>query len=182
LRKLFPSDVDEEFPIAASIAVFPDVNPLPGAENKTTIDDRDLLRGISQNGADVGGHIVRAFGAVDIVSRFRDEFGEEVGQILEHIGVGIFLDRQAGGGVAQEEMAHAHLDFGVADDRLDCRGDFVEAFAAGAEVELGLVLHGVGELRIENGELRIRVERNPLRLARSYHCHLWLIADWSLGA
>ncbi len=33
IERLLPCDVDEEFPIAAPIAMFPDVDSLPGAED-----------------------------------------------------------------------------------------------------------------------------------------------------
>lgn len=47
---------------------------------------------MSKSSANVGGHIVWTFSAVDIAIALRHELGKEVFHIYQHIRIGIFLN------------------------------------------------------------------------------------------
>ncbi len=83
------------------VTVFKQIDALPCAQNRPTVCDRDGQRHIGQRSPDVGGHIVGAFGGVAIEARvFLDQSCKEGFKIQNHIGIGVFLYRQAGGCVA----------------------------------------------------------------------------------
>lgn len=82
--------------------MLPDVDTLPDAEGEATVGNRDLFRGAGEGSADVGGHIIRAFRAVDVVVAFGHQFCQEVAEVAKHVGVGVFLNHQASGGMAQK--------------------------------------------------------------------------------
>lgn len=91
----------------------------------------------------MGRHIVGAFGRMDVAIVLGNKLGEKVIEISQHIRVGIFLDRQAGGGMAQENVTDTALDFRFGDDGLNFAGDFGEGLALGADGELLLIVrHG----------------------------------------
>ena len=50
----------------------------------------------------MGRHVVGPFGGVAIIHAVLGQMGEEILQILLHIGIGIFLDQQRSRGVADE--------------------------------------------------------------------------------
>lgn len=106
--------------------------------------DGNLLGGFGQNGADVGGHIVGPFGAVDVVGALWDQLGEKVFQIHQDVGVGIFLDQKTGGGVADKNGAEAIKHLALTHHGGDLGGDFVEGFAASGHFETSLVEHAGG--------------------------------------
>ena len=73
-----------------------------GVLGRPAVEDRDGEGHARQHGADMGRHVVRALGAVDVAGVARRqpvEGGEEVGL---HVGIGIFLDGQGGRGVPAE--------------------------------------------------------------------------------
>lgn len=118
------------------IAVLPQIETLPGSQNEATVGDRNLLGGARDRRADMGGHIVGAFRVVDIAAAvLGDKLGEEIIQVAQHIGVGVFLDDQTGRGVAHEYGAKPGFDLGLGNDRLDLLGNVVQAFGLSLDFE-----------------------------------------------
>jgi len=75
--------------------MFPDVNALPGAKGHGAVADGNGEVDSRQGGADVGGHVVVAFGGVDEHAvAVRDETGEEGFKVAADVGVGIFLNEK----------------------------------------------------------------------------------------
>jgi hypothetical protein len=58
----------------------------------------------------VGGHIVGSFGGMAIAYIFLGDMSEEIAQILPYVGIGIFLDQQRGGGVADKAAEKPAFD------------------------------------------------------------------------
>lgn len=91
----------------------------------------------------MGGHVVGAFEGVGVEGlAFADEAVEDGGEVGLDVGVGVFVEGEAGGGVFDEEVEQAGAGKGgqVTNDFL---GDEVEAAAMGAEAELDLGGHRV---------------------------------------
>lgn len=91
----------------------------------------------------MGGHVVWPFGIVLVEGPiFGDELGKKGCEVGQDIRVGIFLDDQTRRGVTHEERAESDLDIGPSDHLGHLRCNFMQAFAAGADVERSLmVLH-----------------------------------------
>ncbi len=130
-----------DFALVATLAMFPNVNPLPGSEDEATIGDRDGFGGVGERGADVGGHVVSAFVIVGVGIILGDETMEKGFEVFEDARIGVFLDEEACGGVAQKEGAETGLNTGFGDDRLDFCGDPLERFTDGMNRDVFLIMH-----------------------------------------
>jgi hypothetical protein len=118
------------------MAMFPDVNALPGAEGHTAAADGNGEVDGGQGGADVSGHVVVAFGGVDEHAvAVGDEAGEESFEVAADVGIGVFLDEQRGGGVTEVEGQKAVLKAFLGEPVRNVVGDFVEAAAAGLDAK-----------------------------------------------
>jgi len=114
------------------MAMFPDINALPGAEHHAAIADGNGEVDGGEGGADVGRHIVIAFGGMDEHAvAVGDEAGEEGFEVAADVGIGVFLDEQRGGGVAEMEGEETVLKAFFGKPVGDVISDFVEAAAAG---------------------------------------------------
>src|SRR5687768_4633371 len=87
-------------------AVFPEVDALPGPEAEAAVLEGDGEVHAGEGAADMGGHVVGTFGGVDeeAVAVWNDA-GHEGFEVAANIGVGVFLNEQGGGGVANVEGA-----------------------------------------------------------------------------
>jgi hypothetical protein len=146
------------------LAMLPQVNALPSAQQQPSPPNWNRFGGLGEGSTQVGGHIVGAFGAVVIVRTFGGEFSEVGGKIRQHVRVGIFLNDQAGGGVAQKEGTEAGLHLGCSDDGLNLSGNVMEAFALGLDGEEFLIVrHGqVSNNRVTVGK---NTPENPKKFA-----------------
>jgi len=117
--------------------VFPEIDSLPGAEGKAaSVDGKGEVDG-GKGGADMGGHVVIALGGVNEKwVAVGNEAGEEGFQIAPDIGVGIFLNEERGGGVAEVESDEAGLKAVFGEPGGDLVGEVVEAAAAGGDGQL----------------------------------------------
>ena len=100
--------MDHYLPLARMITVFPQVDSLPGSQHEFAVLEGDTQLGGRQRRLDVGGHVVTALqrmGVKRVV--FRHQPVQPVFQINPRAVVVIFLDQQAGGGVAYEQCAQA---------------------------------------------------------------------------
>ena len=77
-----------------SVAVLTKVDPLPRPQLQAPIFHGNGHAAAEQGGFDVGGHVIGAFGVVNVVPRLRRNVLKEVFQILLHIGIGVFVNQQ----------------------------------------------------------------------------------------
>ena len=78
-------------------------------------------------------HVVRAFGGVAIIHAVLRQMGEEILQILLHIGIGIFLDQQRGRGVADETGGQAVI--ALAQKCREMIGDLIKPSPVGGHAD-----------------------------------------------
>jgi len=104
---------------------------LPGAEHHLSPLDDQQLRGVGEGALDVGVGIALAVG----IPRFlRDGAVEESGKIAAHIGIGILVDGEAGGGMGTKDRHRPALRADFAQKGADEGGDINDiAAAAGAD-------------------------------------------------
>lgn len=121
---------------AAPASVFPDVDALPGAEGEAAGVDGDGEGGGGEGGLDVGGHVVGAFGGVGVERiAFRHEAIEPGFEIAPRRWVGVLLNGQARGGVANHDRTQPLIDMTVSNYRLDFGSDLKQALAGGSDCE-----------------------------------------------
>jgi hypothetical protein len=144
--ELFAKEVERYFAGVGVGAVFPEVEALPGAEGHFAVVHGDGEVDGGQRGADVGGHIVIAFGGVDEEGiAIANEAGEEGFEVAADVGVGVFLDEERGGSVLEVEGQEAVAALMGAEPLFDGGGEIGEAAAAGGDGEFVEVLvHGLG--------------------------------------
>jgi len=117
------------------------VNTLPCAERQRAVMHRNTERGRQKSGLDMGGHIIRALISMSEIGHFRVRRGrhesvEKGLQVGLYLGVRVFLNEQAGGGVADKEREQAR----AVGKRAGFIGEFVKAGAIGLD---GEGLHGL---------------------------------------
>ena len=104
-----------QFSAAAVVAVFAKPDTLPGAEGEA-VDaaagfDRQGELGAEQTGEHVGGHVVVAFEGVAEVGQVAGYQAAQEGiHVVAHVGVGVLVEGQRGGGVQQLHMQQADTD------------------------------------------------------------------------
>ena len=102
-------------------AVLPEVDPLPGPEVAPSVGDGDGDRGLCQDAADVGGHVVRAFvGVVEKRVAVGDESGEEPLQVAADVRGRVLADDQRGARVVDEHGTQAAGDPRILRGRWTC--------------------------------------------------------------
>ena len=126
--------------------MFPKVDALPGAEHHRAGGDRDAEVDAGQRRADVGRHVVVAL-VVVLVNRvgIRGQARKNRLEVGAHGGVGVFLDEQRGGGVADVQCGQAGLEAAGRHQAVHLAGDLVKPAAARGDAQLLGVLpeHGV---------------------------------------
>src|SRR5688572_16401238 len=105
------ANVDNQLPSGTATAVLPEVDALPRAKGELLAEDRNRQRGRGERGLDVRRHVVGALRVVLVEGiAFRDEALQPALEVALRRRVGVLLDHEAGGGVAQEERAQALAD------------------------------------------------------------------------
>lgn len=99
----------KDLPVVVAATMLPQVNTLPGSESEPTLDDRNVLTGVGQGGADVRWHIISTFCAMPVGAILRYKAAQESLQVYQHIRIRILLDEQAGGGMADEKGTQARM-------------------------------------------------------------------------
>jgi hypothetical protein len=97
-------------PVVPVVAVFKHIYPLPGTQGRPALLNRDCQLDLCQGCLDVCRHIVGSFSAVPVNAALWCNTSEEIQQVPAHIGIGIFLDGQRCGGVADEQREQAFSD------------------------------------------------------------------------
>ena len=119
-------------------AVFEDENSLPGSEGHAAVVDGDDFRRTGEHHADMAWHVVGAFEGVDEIGIvLADQAVEPSFQIASRAGVGVFHEDQACAGMAEQDGDLSGFDFRIGDDACDFIGNFIGAFAPGANAEFG---------------------------------------------
>jgi hypothetical protein len=92
-------------------AVFPEIDALPRAEREAATGQRNRQLHGGQRRSDMRGHIVRPFIAMPVQRiAIDDQPREESIEIAANIGVGVLLNHQARGRVANEQRQQTFLD------------------------------------------------------------------------
>ena len=90
-------DVDNHLTLTAMASMLPQIDSLPRAKAQFSIQNRDRNGRGGQSTLDVSRHVVRTFHCVGIQRIVLFHQPIEPGfQIPLHIGIGIFLDHEAG--------------------------------------------------------------------------------------
>lgn len=122
--------------------MLPEEYPLPGAERKSPIQDRDPDRYVGEERLDVGWHVVGAFVEVrvEIVT-----LGHEAVHPGFHVapcrGVGVLLDHEARGSVSDEDRTETALDSGCPDHAHDICSELVQSRAINLYGDLIYMVH-----------------------------------------
>lgn len=149
------------------VAMFPEVDALPGAEGETAIDDGNRQRIRCQHRAGVRGHVVRPLGVVAVG---RVGVGcqpcEQGFQIDAYRRVGVFAQDERGARMLQENAAQALPDSARGNHALDLARDIERAAPAGVEAERVLFDHVLMTTMIARGFAALSVAlclSSPLR-------------------
>ena len=115
-------------------AVFPQINPLPRSQREPPVANRNGKIHRRQRRADVRGHVVIAFGGMaEQRVAVRREPREKSVQIAAHVGIGVFLDQQRGGRVAQMQREQAVAKFVFRHPLFHFAGEFAQPAPARGE-------------------------------------------------
>ena len=134
---LLAENMQSQVSLVRAAAVLEDVDALPGSERGATLANGDGELSLGEGGSDVSRHVVGTFHGVSVEAVvFGDEAAEEGFEIADDVRVGVFLDEQRGGGVAEEDGEQAFLDVEAIDPGAGFSGDFVETLAAGGDGDL----------------------------------------------
>ena len=86
----------------------------------------------------MGRHVVGSFGGVNEEAvAIGDDFRHEGFEVVTNIWVGIFLDEERRGGVADLESAEAVCEFCAGEFAFDLVSEFVEAATFGLDLDFG---------------------------------------------
>ena len=120
------------------VAMFPQIDSLPCAKAEPGVLKRDRKVDAGKGGSHVSRHVVGTFsGVYKKTVAVGDKTIHESFQIDSHVWVGIFLDQQRGGGVADLQGAEAILKFRARQFPLNFVGAFVEAAALSLQTDFG---------------------------------------------
>jgi len=83
-----------------TVAVLPDIDALPGSQNRSSPGNWNRELCLGERRADVRGHIVRPFRGMAVEPLiFRNQPPEELLQVMDDVWIGVFLDHQGCRGV-----------------------------------------------------------------------------------
>jgi len=113
-----------------------DINPLPGAEQGHAIGNRDRQVGLRQGSTHMRRHVIRTFQRV-FVDRvaFRHQSRQESLQIAPHTRIVVFLDQQAGRGVADIKREQPLADAAGLHPVTHLQREGIQALAAGGNAD-----------------------------------------------
>lgn len=116
--------------MGATASVFPEVDALPATEPEVAIEKWYCKRRRCQRRFDVGGHVVRTLGrmGVERVILLHESI-EPILEVVSRGGIGIFLNRQAGGRVPDHDGAQTVRGTVPADDRPDLVRDLEKSLS-----------------------------------------------------
>ena len=123
------------------VAMFVEIDALPGAQVETAVADGDGYCVAKKHGFDVGGHVVGSFVSVAVVRGvFGNRFVEVALHVLADSRVRVFVEGQGGGCVADEDVGQADVEVAQARDGVfDIAGDEMKTAGFWGEGDLSLV-------------------------------------------
>jgi hypothetical protein len=144
--------------LVGGVTVLVQINALPGAQGQATGAKGDAEIHSSQGRADVGGHVIVAFGRVTEEGvTIGGEAREEAFEVILNRRIRVFLDEQGGGGVLKVKGGQTGLEMSRREEGLDLIGDFVEGPTLCGNLEFAKVLFQHGRNRVMgNREVRKR--------------------------
>jgi hypothetical protein len=121
-------------------AMFEEKNALPCSQLHFFSCDWHGLAGACQDHANVGWHVVAAFGVMrEVIGTFRHQTVKKLLQIVSRAWVGIFHNDDAATGVLNKNRDCAVSHPSVVDLGLHVSGNFIKSLATGAHFELVVV-------------------------------------------
>ena len=128
----FPKEVHNHPTTVRRLPMLPNVDALPGAEDKFAARDWDAQVDSRERSADVRGHVIVAFRRVD---EHRVAIGHEMIEkrvkVAAHVRIGILLNDERSRRVLQMERGEARLETAFGDELFNPAGELVEAASAG---------------------------------------------------
>ena len=141
-------EMEEDRAGVGGVAVFPEIDALPGAKGEAPLGHRDREVDGGQGGSNMSGHVVIAFSSMaEQGGTIGHEASKECFEVAADIGVGVFLDQERGGGVADMKGEQASLERVAGDPGPDLIRDFIETATTGGDFELVLEVTHRGKLR-----------------------------------
>lgn len=123
-----------------SVTVFPQENPLPGAEQQSARPDRHTQSCLRQCTAGVRRHVIRAFTGMDVVGiAVRRQTRKRRFQIALYIRVRVFGNQQRCTGVLNENRTESDLHATVRYNPGNFTGDIERAASSRVERQKGLM-------------------------------------------
>src|ERR1022692_2029129 len=149
-------------------AMLEQVHALPGTERHPAVLDGDGKLGEGERRAYVGRHVVRPLQRVTVEPAVLGHQAVEEGvQVVYHVRVGVLLNGERGGGMLHEDSEQTGAHPGALQPGGDLAGDFVQAFAAGGDLQaVGSHLHGITRWATAPSRSRLRLtcrDSNPSR-------------------
>src|SRR5438105_11187943 len=127
----------EQLALAAAATMLPQIDALPRAETELAVYRGNGKRGGGKRCLDMRRHVVGSFGIVPVERvALGDEAIEPALEILFRCRIGILLDKQACGRMADEERAQALLDSRLPHERRNLLRHLVQALSRRAHAEL----------------------------------------------
>ena len=115
------------------------VNPLPRPQHRSALGNGDRERHIRQRTPYVRRHVVRPLGGVAVERRvFRYQPFEESVQVMNHIGIGVFLDGQRRRSVAAIDRQEPAFDTALRAEPNGVSRELVKSLPLRLEFKLGL--------------------------------------------
>ena len=130
-----------DLPRVRGVAVFVQVNALPGSEYRSAAGDGNRKAGLGESRANMGRHVVWSLHAVPIQFRLPgNQSPEEIFQIVTDVGVGILLNGQGSRSMLDIERQETGCDLLAPAPVEHLAGEVIEPGAAGANFEGRLCL------------------------------------------
>ncbi len=118
------------------VAVFEEIDALPGPEIAAALVDGDGQRRRGQRGAHVGGHVVGPLARVhEERIAVGDQAIEEGVEVAPDVRVRVLVDDERGAGVVHEDAGEALFHSRAAHDPLDVGGDLGGPTTTSADLE-----------------------------------------------
>jgi len=126
--------MSRDAPTVWVLPVFAEIDALPGAERRPAVAHRQAERGLRQQTADVGRHVV---GSLGIVAEEwippRDQALPETLDVPHDLRVGVLLDHQGCAGVLDLQGQESVMDSGTVHPRHDMACHLVDAGTLGLD-------------------------------------------------
>src|ERR1700757_5256553 len=112
-------------------AVLEQVDSLPGSQRHSAADYRNRKVRLGERGPDMSGHVVGALSDVLVIwIVFGNQALEKIGEVADHVGIGVFLNGERRGGVLHENRQQTGLRARGSQPGGDFAGERMQTLAA----------------------------------------------------